>query len=545
MNVKAPTLKTVTPRRRSATIKRENLPFYPRQDGRSLLNRSPIGAEALVLDVTCFRPYIYQKVLTVSIGLCLLLLTACSGATSDSVADQTEPLKPNIIYILADDLGYGDLSCYGQEKFLTPNIDGLAAGGILFTQHYSGATVCAPSRSALMTGQHTGHTFIRGNYEIKPEGQYPLPAATTTLAETLKGAGYVTGAFGKWGLGFPGSEGDPNNQGFDTFFGYNCQRIGHHYYPYHLWSNQDSLILDANAGQLKGTYAPNLIHERTMAFLEEHKDTSFFLYVPSIIPHAELVVPDSVMTSYLGKYPPEKPYEGLDGGPGYRAGGYESQASPHAAFVAMIQLLDRQVGEIVRLVEKLGIADNTLIVFTSDNGPHREGGADPDYFNSNGPYRGTKRDLYEGGIRVPMIASWPEKITAGSRSEHISAFWDIFPTFASLAAAERPVATDGISMVPTLLAQGEQTTHEYLYWEFHEKGGRQAIRQGKWKAVRYNVKKDPDSTLELYNLDEDPGEEHNLATNFPDKELELHQVMERARTPSALFSFGQEAFKGD
>jgi arylsulfatase A-like enzyme len=304
-------------------------------------------------------------------------------------------------------------------------------------------------------------------------------------------------------------------------------------------------VLDANAGQEKGTYAPDLIHERTLAFLEEHKDTSFFLYVPSIIPHAELVAPDSILEGYLGQYLPETPYNGLDGGPGYRNGRYESQSTPHAAFVAMIRILDRQVGEIVRRVEELGIADNTLIVFTSDNGPHREGGADPDYFDSNGPYRGAKRDLYEGGIRVPMIASWPGKISAGSRSEHISAFWDIFPTFASLAATEGPATTDGISMVPTLLARREQPTHEYLYWEFHERGGRQAVRQGKWKAVRYNVQKDPDSTLQLYNLDEDPGEEHNLAVDFPDKELELRQVMDGARTPSAMFSFGQEAFKGE
>lgn len=483
----------------------------------------------------------------VILGLCFLLLQGCADPSVQDTDNAQPPaaLRPNIIYILADDLGYGDLSSYGQEKFSTPNIDRLAARGMLFTQHYSGATVCAPSRSALMTGQHTGHTFIRGNKEVRPEGQHPLPAATRTLAEALKEAGYVTGAFGKWGLGFPGSEGDPNNQGFDTFFGFNCQRLGHHYYPYHLWSNQDSIVLEANAGQQKGTYAPDLIHEHTMAFLEAHKDTSFFLYVPSIIPHAELVAPDSILAGYQGDYPPETPYSGLDGGPGYRNGRYASQSTPHAAFAAMIGILDRQVGEIVRRVEELGIADNTLIVFTSDNGPHREGGADPDYFDSNGPFKGTKRDLYEGGIRIPMIASWPGKIAAGSRSEHVSAFWDIFPTFADLAGAEGPAATDGISMVPTLLARGEQPEHEYLYWEFHEKGGRQAIRQEKWKAVRYNVKQAPGSILQLYNLAEDPGEAHDLAAEFPDKELELRQLMGGARTSSSLFSFGQGAFKGN
>jgi arylsulfatase A-like enzyme len=489
----------------------------------------------------------FQKTIILGVSLCLLLLSACSNATQETVdeAQSPPPTKPNIIYILADDLGYGDLSCYGQEKFNTPNIDRLAAQGMLFTQHYSGATVCAPSRSALMTGQHTGHTFIRGNHEIRPEGQYPLPDETITLAESLKNAGYITGAFGKWGLGFPGSEGDPNNQGFDTFFGFNCQRLGHHYYPYYLWSNQDSIPLPANAGQQTGTYAPDLIHEYTMAFLEENKDTSFFLYVPSIIPHAELVAPDSILANYRGNYPPEKPHEGLDGGPGYRDGRYGSQATPHAAFVAMIQILDRQVGEIVRRVEELGLADNTLIVFTSDNGPHRAGGADPNYFVSNGPDRGTKRDLYEGGIHVPMIASWPGKIKAGSRSEHVSAFWDVFPTFASLADAEVPAQTDGISMVPTLLGQGEQPQHEYLYWEFHEKGGRQAVRRGNWKAVRYNVKQDPKSIVQLFNLAEDPGEKHDVAADHPEKEQELRQIMDGARTTSEVFSFGHEAFKGE
>lgn len=485
---------------------------------------------------------IYHKALITGAAL-FFLLSGCAD-TTDPEAEAARPPGPNIIYILADDLGYGDLSCYGQKRFTTPNIDRLAAEGMLFTQHYSGATVCAPSRSALLTGQHTGHTFIRGNHEIKPEGQYPLPDETTTLAESLKKAGYVTGAFGKWGLGFPGSEGDPTNQGFDTFFGFNCQRLGHHYYPYHLWSNRDSIVLTGNAGHNTGTYAPDLIHERTLAFLDKHKDTSFFLYVPSIIPHAELVAPDAILAEYRDKYPPEKPYQGKDDGPGYRNGAYGSQSTPHAAFVAMIKILDRQVGEIVRRVEALGIAENTLIIFTSDNGPHQEGGADPNYFDSNGIYRGTKRDLYEGGIHVPMIANWPGQIKAGSRSDHISAFWDIFPTLANLANAEPPAQTDGISMVPTLLGRGEQAEHDYLYWEFHEKGGRQAVRRGPWKAVRYNVKKDPHSTVQVYKLTDDPGEKTDVAAEHPEIEQELRQIMDEARTPSEVFSFGQEAFKG-
>src|SRR5690606_9627803 len=279
--------------------------------------------------------------------------------------------------------------------------------GMLFTQHYSGSTVCAPSRSALMTGMHTGHTVVRGNREIMPEGQYPIPDETYTLAEYLKEAGYATGAFGKWGLGYPGSEGEPNFQGFDTFYGYNCQRIGHNYYPYHLWSDQDSIVLPGNSGTDKGEYAPDLIHKKTLQFLEANRDRPFFAYVPTIIPHAELVVPEEIQKQYSGKFEPEKPYKGTDSGPGYKIGGYGSQPEPHAAFVGMVRLLDQQVGEIVKKVEQLGIADNTIIIFTSDNGPHKEGGADPDYFDSNGPFKGYKRDLYEGGIRVPMIIKWP------------------------------------------------------------------------------------------------------------------------------------------
>uniref|UniRef100_UPI0025931038 sulfatase-like hydrolase/transferase n=1 Tax=Carboxylicivirga marina TaxID=2800988 RepID=UPI0025931038 len=303
-----------------------------------------------------------------------------------------------------------------QTKFSTPNIDKLAAKGIKFTQHYSGSTVCAPSRSSLMTGQHTGHTFIRGNREHKPEGQYPIRAEDFTIAELFKQAGYATGAFGKWGLGYPGSEGDPNNQGFDTFFGYNCQMLGHHYYPYFLRSNQDSLVLEANAGQKTGIYAPNLIHDKTLKFIEDHKDESFFCYVPSIIPHAELFAPEEYMEKFRGKYDPEHAYKGLDKGKGFRKGRYGSQPESHAAFAAMVTLLDDQVGEIVDKVEELGLSDNTLIIFTSDNGPHKEGGAQPDYFNSNGAYKGYKRDLYEGGIRVPFIASWPGQIKAGTTS---------------------------------------------------------------------------------------------------------------------------------
>lgn len=451
--------------------------------------------------------------------------------------------KPNIIYILADDLGYGDLSCYGQKMFNTPNIDQLASQGMLFTQHYSGSTVCAPSRSALLTGMHTGHTVVRGNKEIQPEGQYPIPDDTYTLAEVMKESGYKTGAFGKWGLGYPGSEGDPISQGFDEFYGYNCQRLGHHYYPDHLWSNKDSIVLNGNLGLAKEIYAPSLIHEKTLQFIEKNKSKPFFLYVASIIPHAELAAPDELMKKYRNKFLPEKVFNGVDDGPGYRKGPYASQQESHAAFVSMIDLLDKQVGEIMAKVEDLGIADNTIIIFTSDNGPHKEGGADPKYFNSNGLLKGTKRDLYEGGIRVPMIAKWPGKIKAGSKSDLVSAFWDVFPTFADVSGVEIPKNIDGISFLPELLGdKKDQQKHNYLYWEFHEKGGRQAIRMGYWKAVKYNVLKTPNKPMELYNLSNDIGETHNVAKQFPEIVKQMTVIFAEARTSSDVFTFSQETF---
>lgn len=469
----------------------------------------------------------------------LLLLAACQP-TATSEEQTTAQRPPNIIYILADDLGYGDLSCYGQTRFQTPNIDRLAAEGMLFTQHYAGTTVCAPSRSALMSGQHTGHTFIRGNKRVEPEGQYPIPDSLYTLAEMLQQQGYKTGAFGKWGLGPVASTGDPNQQGFDTFYGYNSQTLAHNYYPYHLWDNEKKVILEENAGNKSGAYAPTLIQEATLNFIEENKDQPFFLYVPNVIPHAELVAPEEYMAEFRGKFSPEKPYEGVDDGERFRKGPYASQTEPHAAFAAMIKVLDDQVGEIRAKIEALGLAENTIIMFTSDNGPHLEAGADPDYFDSNGPLKGYKRDLYEGGIRVPMIANWPGKIAPGSRTDHISAFWDIWPTLAELTGADIPTNLDGISFLPTLLGQTDQPQHDYLYWEFHEKKGRQAIRKGNWKAVRYNVFTEPNAGPELYNLAEDIGEENNVADQHPEIVTEMKLLMEESRVPSEAFPFGEE-----
>ena len=488
-----------------------------------------------------------KEVIKIGLG-CILLLTvfACNIKVKDkntgAKASKSEFNRPNIIYILADDLGYGDLGVYGQKKFKTPNIDKLAKDGMLFTQHYSGSTVCAPSRSTLMTGMHTGHTVVRGNKEIRPEGQYPIPDSTHTIAEALKAQGYATGIFGKWGLGYPGSEGDPMNQGFDTFFGYNCQRLGHNYYPRHLWSNIDSVVIDENQGQLKGVYAPELIHKKTLQFIDDHKNRPFFLYVATIIPHAELAAPEYLMQKHRGKYPPEIAFEGYDKGPEYRQGPYESQKEPNAAFAAMMDLLDQQVGEIVQKLEDLGLTDNTLLVFTSDNGPHQEGGANPAYFNSNANLKGYKRDLYEGGIRVPMIVKWPGTIRPGSTTDHISAFWDVFPTVVELAGGQPSEGLDGISILPTLMGNsGEQEKHDYLYWEFHEKGGRQAIRKGKWKAVKYNVF-NGDSELELYDLSEDIQEEENVAELHPHIVAEMEQIMQDARTPSSVFKFSQKTY---
>ena len=482
------------------------------------------------------------------ISTCATLNYGCSpgGQGKQQEGPLTSPRNPNIIYILADDLGYGDLSCFGQDKFQTPNIDKMAEMGVKFTNHYSGATVCAPSRSALMTGMHTGHTPIRGNKEVQPEGQWPMPANTFTLAEMLQRAGYVNGVFGKWGLGYPGSEGDPNFQGFDEFFGYNCQRIAHNYFPWHLWHNQQKIMLKENEGSATGAYAPDLIQENVLDFIENNKDTTFFLFYAAVQPHAELVAPEEYMKKFRGKFLPEKSYEGVDSGENFRKGPYGSQPEGHAAFAAMVAHLDDMVGEVIEKVRNLGIEENTLIIFTSDNGPHMEGGADPDYFDSNGQLRGYKRDLYEGGIRVPMLAVWPGKIKPGTVSDHVSAFWDVLPTFAEITGSTPPADIDGISFLPALSGQQDlQEKHDYLYWEFHERGGRLALRKEDWKLVHYNVNNVSDTQVELYNLAEDPSEGNNLAELFPDKVKELSALVAGARTESEVFKFSGKAYNAE
>ena len=459
--------------------------------------------------------------------------------TATTIAQTT---RPNIVFILADDLGYGDLGVYGQHLIRTPHLDILAREGMKFTQMYAGTAVCAPSRCALMTGMHTGHTYIRGNKEVKPEGQEPIPDSLTTLPEVLQRAGYVTGGFGKWGLGPVGSPGDPIRQGFTEFYGYNSQTDAHRYYPSHLWDNDQKVVLEQN-GDLghTATYAPDLIQQKALSFIDRYAGKQpFFLYAAYILPHAELLVPDdSIFESYKGRFP-ETPYKGHDYGPGATVGGYTSQAYPHATYAAMVTRLDMYVGQLMAELHKKGLDKNTLVIFTSDNGPHQEGGGDPAFFHSGGGLRGIKRDLYEAGMREPFIARWTGTIQPGTQNDYIGAFWDMLPTFADLAQTSTPSSVDGISLVSALTGKAGQKKHAWLYWEFHEEGGKQAVRQGRWKALRLNVDKGEGATVALYDLDTDPSEANNIADRHPEKVKELTAIMDSAHVKSDLFPFGYE-----
>ncbi|MBD3239310.1 MAG: sulfatase-like hydrolase/transferase, partial [Chitinivibrionales bacterium] len=399
-----------------------------------------------------------------------LLKTLGAGAAASMLplSGPTKPSarKPNIVFILADDLGYGDLSCYGQQRFRTPNIDRLAAEGMRFTQHYSGSTVCAPSRCCLMTGLHTGHCQIRGNGPVEPEGQTPMRPGTLTIPRLLRTAGYVSGMFGKWGLGGPGSTSDPLEH-FDEFCGYNCQRIAHDYYPEYLWHNAKKVMLDGN------TYSHGLIMDAALRFITANRDRPFFCYLPVTIPHAAMSAPRELHEKYRRRY---SQFEHIE-----KEYGETVVRNPIAAFPAMIERLDEDVGRLTNLLADLGIDDNTIVIFTSDNGPHSEGGHDPHFWNSSGPLRGRKRSLYEGGIRVPFIARWKGRISPASVSNHVSAFWDLLPTIGEAAHVATPEHIDGISLLPELLGK-PQLEHDYLYWEFAKGGGRQAIRKGRYKA---------------------------------------------------------------
>ena len=469
-----------------------------------------------------------------------LMLAGGAMAMASCSSGQKQNTLPNVVFILADDLGWGDLSCYGQQHFETPNIDRLAQNGMRFTQCYSGTTVSAPSRSCLITGTHSGHTAIRGNREMKPEGQFPLPDGAETIFHDLKAAGYTTSAFGKWGLGSIGSTGDPQAQGVDRFYGYNCQLLAHSYYPDHLWDNDKRIDLTDNCDEVpygQGTYSQDLIHGKALEFLDEvAKDGKpFFMWYPTIIPHAELIVPeDSIIQKYRGMYP-EKPYRGTDQGmPGFRHGGYASQEYPHATFAAMVSRLDVYVGQIVDKLKELGVYDNTIIIFSSDNGPHMEGGADPDFFDSNGPWRGYKRDVYEGGIRVPMIVAWPDHIKPGTETDFMCSFWDLMPTLRELTGTGVAEGLDGVSLLPLLEGRKGQKEHEYLYFEFQELGGRQAVREGPWKLVHMAVRS-ANPYYELYNLDTDPGETEDVAELYPEVMERLQGIMREAHIPNPNF----------
>lgn len=473
----------------------------------------------------------------------LLAAPAAAAGVQEKVRERPRKGAPNVVYILADDLGYGDLGCMGQRKIRTPNIDRLAAEGMLFTQHYAGSAVSAPSRSVLLTGLHTGHTPIRGNKSVVRadcRGQQPLPEDTFTIARMFRTAGYATGIFGKWGLGYPGSEGVPAKQGFDEFFGYYCQALAHRYYPDHLWHDDERVVLDGNAGYARGEYSADLIHEKALEFIGGHAQRPFFLLMAYTLPHAELAAPeDEIMRYYRGRFPEKAfaPGGGNDYGPEMLPGGYASQQEPMTTYAAMVTRLDKYVGEVMAELRRLGIEGNTVVIFSSDNGPHNEGGAAPRFFDSAGPLHGIKRDLYEGGIRVPLVVRGPE-IEAGSVSDHLCAFWDMLPTFADMVGVKLPASVrhDGISFYPTLTGKKRQPQHEYLYWEFHERNGSVAVRRENWKAVRRNAFTDKART-ELYDLSADIHEDRDLAAERPEVVAELENCMREAHAESAVFPF--------
>jgi arylsulfatase A-like enzyme len=467
-----------------------------------------------------------MKPVALWIGLVLFVITAPWSDDVAIVARQADG-PPNVLLIQADDLGYGDLSVYGQARFQTPVLDRLAREGIRFTNYYSGNTVCAPSRATLMTGLHSGHAWVRGNGGM-PGGDVPLRPEDVTVAEVLRGAGYRTALIGKWGLGQPGSTGQPDRQGFDYAFGFLDQRHAHRQFTDHLWRNGERVGVD-----LDRDYVNDLFTREAGAFIERADRRPFFVYLNYTVPHAELRVPDDAVAPFRGLFP-EPPFANpaADGRPGGATPesvslGYRSQPAPHATFAAMITRMDRDIGTLVDRLRARGIDRQTLVMFTSDNGPHQEGGADPAFFKSSGGLRGIKRDLYEGGIRVPMIARWPGTIPAGRVSDHAWAHWDVLPTLADLARAKTPNGLDGMSMGRALRGES-QPGHPFLYWEFHERGFQQAVRMGRWKAVRLK----PGAPLEVYDLDIDPGEQREVAGANPGVVGTIEDYLKTARTAS-------------
>ena len=464
-------------------------------------------------------------------GVAALALRSTTGA------GQPSNKKPNIIFIMADDLGYRELGCYGQQKIKTPNVDRMAVEGMRFTDYYTGSAVCAPARCNLMTGMHGGHAYVRNNSEVGGwesfRGQIPLPAETVTIAELLKQRGYATGAFGKWGMGGVGSTGDPLNQGFDRFFGYNCQRHAHNLFPNFLVSDRGKVTLEGNTRGLTGqTYGPQAIADELLKFIRENKDKPFFAYYPTVIPHLALQAPQEDIDRYKGKWP-DPPYAGKS---------YLPHPTPRACYAAMISFLDRQVGRVMKLLKELDLDDNTAVFFTSDNGTtYLKGQVDYEFFESVGKLRGLKGSLYEGGIRVPMVVRWPGKIRPGTKSAHAAAHYDVLATLAEIAGTERRDDTDGTSFVPTLLSSLGQKEPEYLFWDFAGYGGQLAVRMGKWKGIKQDVRKNPDAPAELYDLENDISESRNVAKDYPAIAARIERIMLEARTRPAIekFAFGK------
>lgn len=451
---------------------------------------------------------------------------------------------PNIVYIMADDLGYAELGCYGQQKIKTPNIDLLADQGMRFTQHYTSAPVCAPARCCLMTGKHGGHALVRNNFEQRHPpgypfddtfgGQYPLPTGTVTIATLLKQAGYATGAFGKWGLGGVGTTGDPLKQGFDRFFGFNCQRHAHNLYPRYLVDNDKQRWLEGNTRGLTGKqFGPKVIADELLKFIRQNKDRPFFVYYPTVLPHLALQVPDEALAQYKDQWPETR----------YAGKSYLPNPTPRATYAAMISFMDKQVGRVMALLKQLDLDKNTIVFFTSDNGTtYLKGQVDYEFFRSVGPLRGLKGSVYEGGIREPLVVRWPEHIRPQTVANLISAHYDAMATLAELAGVTPPNDTDGISYLPTLLGEEDrQKKHDYLFWDFAGYGGQLAVRMGRWKGVKRNVAKNPDAPLELYDLQTDIGETNSVAQQHPEVAAKINEIMIDARTrPSvARFRFGR------
>jgi arylsulfatase A-like enzyme len=480
----------------------------------------------------------------------ILLALLCAFATPAPAEE-----RPNIVLIMADDLGYSELGSYGQKLIQTPHLDQLAKEGMRFTRNYAGNAVCAPSRCVLMTGKHPGHAWVRNNSEVKPEGQRPIPESEVTIAEILQSAGYVTGAFGKWGLGNPGSVGDPNNQGFDRFFGYNCQRHAHSYYPSYLWSDDKRIELNNNppvpghASLADGAdpadpasydifkgqdYAPDRINEQALAFIRENRERPFFLYYPTVIPHVALHVPDEELKPYLAKKWEDPPFTRAAG---Y---GYTPHFTPRAAYASMITRMDRYVGRILDLLKELELEENTIVVFTSDNGTtHLKQEVDYDFFQSVKPLRGLKGSLYEGGIRVPLIVRWPGKVKAGSTSSFMTGLEDWLPTLLAMTGLEdkTPDDIDGISIAATLSSH-RQARRPFLYREFSGYGGQQAVWMANWKGIRQNMLRKNNANplkIELYNLATDIGESKDVAAENPQVVAQIRQLMKEQHLPSELF----------